>query len=69
MHCKFCQQPDVDGAITEQGEYVCLDCWADGTARSNGEIAQSFRPAVVGYHVEYDTDMQRQFIDACNNRR
>lgn len=66
MKCAMCSQRDVDGAVDDSGEYVCVDCWASGEARFAGRTATSFMPAIVPYSVNYPSAMQQRFLDACN---
>lgn len=68
MSCVLCGQRDVDGAIDQCGQYVCVDCWASGEAAMSGLQAQAFVGANVPYAVSYPAEMQRRFLDACNHR-
>jgi len=55
MACVFCGQSGYDGAIDNFGDYICVDCWASGKARSSGRVAKIFVPADVPYQVETAT--------------
>lgn len=66
MGCVICGQSNVDGAMDNFGDYVCVDCWANGEAAFEGRVAEAFVPAQVSYHVDYPVDMQQRFLDACN---
>lgn len=62
--CAVCKGPGhYDGAIDAMGQYVCIDCWANGSAQIAGKRAQIAAPAKG---TPYDPDLNRRFIDACN---
>lgn len=69
MACVFCGQSGYDGAIDNFGDYICVDCWASGKARSSGRVAKIFVPADVPYQVEYPPEVAQAFLDACNNEK
>lgn len=64
--CAICGSSGYDGAIDDGGDYVCVDCWANGEAALDGRHAEAFVPADVPYQVSYPPDMARGFLDACN---
>jgi len=66
MGCAICGQRNVDGAIDDFGDYICVDCWATGEAAMEGRRAVSFVPAVVPYQVEYPAEVVQKFLDGCN---
>lgn len=68
MGCVICGQRNVDGAMDNFGDYVCLDCWANGEAHSQMRQAQAFVPAVTPYQVDYPMEMQKKFLEACNRK-
>ncbi len=69
MNCTICGSKNWDGALDESGLYVCVDCWANGEAFHQNRTAVSFVPANVSYHVNYPSDMQEKFINACNHKK
>ena len=69
MRCEICRQKDVDGALDQNGNYVCVDCWANGEAYMRGMKATVFTPASFCMPVDYPTDMQERFLDACNGAK
>lgn len=68
MSCVICGQKNVDGAIDMLGDEICVDCWADGSAKIEGRVAKSFVGAIVPYSVNYPIEMQNRFINACNGK-
>lgn len=44
MRCKICGQSGVDGAYDQYGDFVCVDCWADGEAYMEGRHAEILSP-------------------------
>lgn len=68
MGCVICGQRNVDGALNENGEYVCLDCWVVGEASARGMIAVEAVPAKVSYPVYYPPDVTQRLLDACNGK-
>lgn len=68
MGCAICGQSNVDGAMDNFGDYVCVDCFASGEAAFDGREAETFIPAQVPYDVEYPVDVQQRFVDACNHK-
>ena len=69
MKCAICGQANVDGAIDQAGEYICVDCWADGSAYYEGRMAHTFLPAPSPFMVDYPHHVAQNFLDACNQRR
>jgi hypothetical protein len=69
MRCAICGQGYVDGAFDDFGDYVCVDCWANGEAEYQGRYATEFVPADVPYEVNYSTESILNFLDACNNKK
>lgn len=67
MGCAICGQRNVDGAMDNFGDYVCVDCWASGEAAMEGRHAETFVPAVVPYPVDYPEEVVQQFLDGCNS--
>lgn len=65
MKCIICGQSNVDGADNQYGEFVCLDCWADGSAEYEGYIAVSASP-VPGYN--YSGVNSQGYLDALNHK-
>lgn len=68
MQCTICGQRNVDGALDDKGDCVCVDCWANGEAACRGREATQFVPAVSMFPVTYPADMQRRFLDSCNGK-
>ena len=68
MRCSICGSCGYDGALDDGGEYVCVDCWADGEAAYRGRTAVSFVPATFSLPVTYPAGMQRRFVAACNHK-
>ncbi|MCL6615833.1 MAG: hypothetical protein K6T39_01690 [Anoxybacillus ayderensis] len=69
MRCVICGQGYVDGAIDSFGDYVCVDCWANGEAEYQGREAVEFVGADVPYYVDYQPELIESFLDACNRKR
>jgi len=46
--CALCGQKNVDGAIDQFGDFICVDCLALGEARFAGRKAKVLTP-VPGY--------------------
>ena len=67
MNCIYCGQGNVDGAMSA-GSFVCVDCWADGTARMDGREAEQYAPPSTPYSVIYPLGGQEAFLKACNKR-
>ena len=68
MSCIYCGQGNVDGAMSG-GSFICVDCWADGSAQMDGHYAEQFVAPVTPYAVNYPAEMQDRFLDACNRRQ
>ena len=49
LRCALCGQRNVDGAIDQFGDFVCVDCFAEGEARFHGRKAEVLAP-VPGYN-------------------
>ena len=69
MKCVICGSSGYDGAISQFGEHVCIDCWADGEASLRGNKATAFVPANFSLPVYYPADVQQRFLDAANNTK
>lgn len=41
----MCGQRNVDGAIDQHGDFVCVDCFATGEAQLSGRMAAALSPA------------------------
>lgn len=67
--CAICGQRNVDGAIDDCGDYICIDCWASGEAGAGGRYAVIAVPAITSYHVDYPPEMHERFLRACNNKK
>ena len=48
MKCIMCDQRNVDGAIDQHGDFVCVDCFAEGNAKFSGRKVRVLSP-VPGY--------------------
>lgn len=48
MKCDICGQRNIDGAIDQFGDFVCVDCFATGEAKFAGRKAEVLSP-VPGY--------------------
>lgn len=66
MRCELCGQRDVDGAIDNTGSFVCIDCWADGSAQCEGRIAEVATPVQGIIPTYYSSHMHQAFVDRCN---
>jgi hypothetical protein len=66
MKCVICGSRGYDGCLDEGGDYVCVDCWANGEAAIQGRRADTYVPAEFYTHVDYSAEMQRNFVRACN---
>lgn len=66
MICSLCGSKNYDGAVDNIGDFICVDCWADGSARKKGRIAETFVPANTYYAVNYPQEMKQRIIDAYN---
>jgi len=66
MKCEICGQGGVDGALDQMGDYVCVDCWADGSANYEGRTANTFSPAPSLFDVDYPNHVSQGFLNACN---
>lgn len=70
MRCKLCGQGNVDGAIDQFGDFVCVDCFATGEAYLAGRKAKVLSPApdIFG-STAYATGLNhRKILDAWNRR-
>jgi len=63
MGCVICGQKNVDGAIDQHGDFVCVDCFATGEASMAGRKAEVLAP-VPGY--DYSGLNHRKILDAYN---
>jgi len=61
--CALCGQRNVDGAIDQFGEFVCVDCFATGEAKFSGRRANILAP-VPGY--DYSGINYQKTLDAWN---
>ena len=61
--CAICEQKNVDGAIDQFGQFICVDCWAFGEAKACGSIAVKSSP-VPGY--DYSGIDDRKVLEAYN---
>lgn len=66
MGCVICGQRNVDGAIDQCGNFVCVDCFATGEAKYHGRRAEVICP-VPGY--DYSGLNFSQIRDAWNGGR
>lgn len=64
--CELCEQKNVDGALNQHGTYICVDCWADGSAKAEGYVALEFVGANVSYPVFYPADMIEKTLEGYN---
>jgi hypothetical protein len=65
MKCVLCGQENVDGAIDQFGDFVCVDCWALGEAQYVGCKAKILAP-VPGY--DYSSLNHQKILDAYNRK-
>ena len=65
MGCALCGQGSVDGAIDQFGEFVCVDCFANGEAHFDGREAEVLAP-VPGY--DYSRLNHKKILDAYNGK-
>lgn len=65
MGCVLCGQSYVDGAIDQMGDFVCVDCFANGEAHFNGREAEIIAP-VPGY--DYSGIDHQKVLDAYNGK-
>lgn len=63
MKCVLCGQKNVDGAIDQFGDFVCVDCFALGEAKLAGRTAKILAP-VPGY--DYSSLDHQKILDAYN---
>ncbi len=66
MRCQLCGQGSVDGAVDQIGDFVCVDCWADGSAQYEGRKARAAMPAQGVIPTSYPSYMYRHFVDKAN---
>jgi len=52
LKCVICGQRNVDGALDQNREFVCVDCFADGSAKFSGRKAKALAP-VPGPRYDY----------------
>ena len=66
--CALCGQRNVDGAIDQQGSFVCVDCFADGEAHLDGRVAKVLMPAAdIFGSTEYAANLNYRRILAAYN--
>jgi hypothetical protein len=65
MKCVLCGQKNVDGAIDQFGDFVCVDCFALGEAQYAGREAKILAP-VPGY--DYSSLNHQKILDAYNRK-
>ncbi len=63
MKCVLCGQKNVDGAVDQFGDFVCVDCFATGDAAVAGRVAKVLAP-VPGY--DYSGLNHQKILDAYN---
>ncbi len=63
MKCTICGQRNVDGAIDQNGEFVCVDCFADGSAKFSGRKAEAMAP-VPGF--DYSSINHKKTLESWN---
>ena len=63
--CILCGS-NYDGCLNEDGDFICVDCWADGSAI--GHTAVAAVPTEFPLYVNYPAEMLNRFVDACNKK-
>jgi hypothetical protein len=63
--CILCGQRNVDGAIDQYGDFICVDCWALGDAKMNGRTAKTLAP-VPGF--DYSGLNYGKILDCYNGK-
>ena len=66
MKCVLCEQRNVDGAMDQCGDFVCVDCWATGEAKFSGRKAKVLSP-VPGY--DYSGLDYAKSLEAYNGKK
>ena len=69
MRCILCGQRNLDGAIDNIGDFVCVDCWYDGTAHHEGREARLAAPVEGLIPTHYPEHTRRAFVDRANRHR
>ena len=63
--CVLCGQRNVDGAIDQFDDFVCVDCFAEGEAQFHGRKAKVLAP-VPGY--DYSGIDHNKTLNAWNKK-
>jgi hypothetical protein len=70
MKCKLCGQRNVDGAFDQFGDFVCVDCFAEGNAHFSGRQAQVMAPAPLFGSTSYAKRLNhKNMLDAWNGNK
>lgn len=67
--CVLCGQRNVDGALNQSGDFVCIDCFADGNAHFMGMRATNIVPASTPYFVDYSSINEIKYLSALNGNK
>ena len=65
MRCLFCGQSNVDGGIDKNGNFICVDCVAEGIG---GDI-ETVCPANTPYYTDYSGVNFREIRDSWNKKQ